>query len=531
MMRLHGRARKSGNETTISAIGLILIAVAGFASEVLAQPPQEVLPLPPQAGVATVEDNRPAEPLLAGPAFGQSAQVPAVQVPQPTHTDQVLPINLATALYLSNGRPLVIASAQASVELAAAQYQGTRVLWLPDLHFGLDWYHHEGAIQATSGAIEFDSFSGYGAGGGLTMNFGVTDAIFQPLAARQQLSAREWDVQTARNDAMLGTAQSYFDVQEARGRLAGVLDTAVKSEKLVKRVESLAGGLVPGVEVDRAKALLADLNAQAAVSRTNWRVASARLARVLRLNPGSVAVPLEPPHLQITLIAPQFSVDDLIPCGLMNRPELASQRAAVQATLELLRQERLRPLLPSVVLEGSGPGGTVMGGVFGGGQGGSVGTSGGRTDVSAGLVWTLNNLGLGNRALIRARAADQEKALIELFNIQDQVAQEVVQAHAQVEGARVEILQAETSVKEANITFLGMLEALSQTRGVGDSLQLVVRPQEAVAALQQLNQAYDQYFIAIASYNRAQFQLFHALGYPSRILAWERARARSRQST
>ena len=173
----------------------------------------------------------------------------------------------------------------------------------------------------------------------------------------------------------------------------------------------------------------------------------------------------------------------------------------------------------------------MMGGVFGGGQGGSVGTSGGRTDVSAGLVWTLNNLGLGNRALIRARAADQEKALIELFNIQDQVAQEVVQAHAQVEGARVEILQAETSVKEANITFLGMLEALSQTRGVGDSLQLVVRPQEAVAALQQLNQAYDQYFIAIASYNRAQFQLFHALGYPSRILAWERRRARSRQST
>ena len=110
---------------------------------------------------------------------------------------------------------------------------------------------------------------------------------------------------------------------------------------------------------------------------------------------------MEPPHLQVTLIAPQFSVDDLIPCGLMNRPELASQRAAVQATLELLRQERLRPLLPSVVLEGSGPGGTVMGGLFGGGQGGNLGTSGGRTDVDAGLVWTLNNLGLGNRALVR----------------------------------------------------------------------------------------------------------------------------------
>ena len=88
-----------------------------------------------------------------------------------------------------------------------------------------------------------------------------------------------------------------------------------------------------------------------------------------------------------------------------------------------------------------------------------------------------------------------------------------------MEGARLEIPQAETAVREATITFAGTLQGLTQVRGAGNLLQTVSRPQEGVAALQQLNQAYERYFIAINSYNRAEFQLYHAIGYPSRILA------------
>jgi len=194
----------------------------------------------------------------------------------------------------------------------------------------------------------------------------------------------------------------------------------------------------------------------------------------------------------------------------------------VQATLELLRQERFRPLIPSVVLAGRGPDGAITSGVYGGGTEGNLNTWGGRSEFDAGLVWTLSNLGMGNRALVRGRAADKEKALIELFNLQDRVAEEVVQARAQVEGARGEIPEAETGVKEADTTFAGTLKGLGQIRGAGRQLQPVSRPQEAVAALQLLNRAYDQYFIAVNNYNRAQFQLYHALGYPSRILSWDR---------
>jgi len=509
-MSLHGRQVRNGGDSAVWTLALCLFVLASSTHLASAQQ-------------TAADDNQSIEPILVGPEFGQTSWSPAVQAPQPSQSDQTLPINLATAICLSQGRPLVIASAQASVEQAAAELQGAKALWLPDLHYGVDYSHHDGANQATEGNVEFASFGSFYTGGGATLDFGVTDAIFRPLAARQELRARQSDKQAACNDALLTVTQGYFDVQETRGRLAGILDSAAKAKVLVKQIESLAGaGVVPEMEANRARALLADLNQQAIMARTRWYIASARLTRALRLNPSSVVVPVEPPCMQVTLISSQCSVDDLIPCGLMNRPELASQRAVVQATLELLRQERFRPLIPSVVLAGRGPDGAITNGVYGGGTKGDLSTWGGRSEFDIGMVWTLHNLGMGNRALVRGRAADQEKALIELLNLQDRVAEEVVQARAQVEGAREGIPEAEMGVKEADTTFAGTLKGLGQIRGAGNQLQPISRPQEAVAALQLLNRAYDQYFVAVNNYNRAQFQLYHALGYPSRILSWER---------
>ena len=68
----------------------------------------------------------------------------------------MLPINLPTALCLSNARPLVIAFAQASVEEAAALLQNAKVLWLPNLNVGADYYRHDGMDQATDGTIILD---------------------------------------------------------------------------------------------------------------------------------------------------------------------------------------------------------------------------------------------------------------------------------------------------------------------------------------------------------------------------------------
>ena len=54
-----------------------------------------------------------------------------------------------------------------------------------------------------------------------------------------------------------------------------------------------------------------------------------------------------------------------------------------------------------------------------------------------------------------------------------------------------------------------------------------MRPQEAVAAVQALAQAYADYYGAVADANRAQFRLYRALRRPARPSSPSRARARA----
>src|SRR6185369_10580408 len=131
--------------------------------------------------------------------------------------------------------------------------------------------------------------------------------------------------------------------------------------------------------------------------------------------------------------------------ALTNRPELAAQQALVQATLERLRQERLRPLIPSVLLRGAAtnPAGTLAGGVFGGGLNDNLGRFSARGDFDVQVLWEWQNLGFGNAALVRGRRAEHQVSLLDLFRIQDQVAAEVAQAHAQARSAAARVAEAE----------------------------------------------------------------------------------------
>ena len=84
---------------------------------------------------------------------------------------------------------------------------------------------------------------------------------------------------------------------------------------------------------------------------------------------------------------------------------------------------------------------------------------------------------------------------------------------------RPRVLQADRALRTGLITFNGQIEGLGQTRRFGDVLKLTYRPQEAVYSLKLLNTAFEEYFTTVAEYNRAQFELFHAVGYPARELA------------
>jgi outer membrane protein TolC len=429
----------------------------------------------------------------------------------------VFPINLATALQLAQVRSLDVRVAAERVAAADAQLDLARSRWLPTIVLGGDYARQDGSVQDSAGNVANASRSTVMAGVGPTAVFSPSEAIFAPLAARQVVTARGHEYRAAENDTLFRVADAYFTLQRARGELAGALESERFAADVVRRTEGLATALAEPVEVNRAKAELARRKQAVETAREQSEVAVAELNRLLRLPPTTVIEPVESPQVRIELFDGQTPVDDLIALGLTNRPELASQQSLVAATLARLRQEKLRPLVPSVLLRGNAtnPAGTLSTGWFGGGLEGSVTSGGWRNSFDVQVLWEFQGLGFGNRALVHEREADNRTAILELFRVQDRVAAEVVQAHAQLRRAAVRAVLADEGLKHATQTVKTSLAGFDQTRRVGDRLVLVFRPQEVVAAIQGLDQAYRDYFAATAESNRAQFALYRALGQPA----------------
>lgn len=488
-------------------------------SAALAAPGSRPLGSPRQAAVQPAKADSSEQGVTPAQATLALPSTPAVAAPA-----KPLPINLPTALQLSDARPVDVAAAAERIRVAAAQLEQARVLWLPSITLGFEYNRHDGKIQNIDGQVIDASRSSlmFGAGSGIGNSaiLNVNDAIFAPLVARQTMRARRADQQAVQNDTVVAVTDAYFTVQQARGELAGAIEATRRTADLVRRTEKLAPGLVPTLEVTRAEAELARRRQAEELARERWQVAGAELLRVLRLDPTSQVEPVEPPNLRVELVDPTRTVDELIPVALTSRPELASRQAQVQATLAMLRQEKLRPLVPSVLIRGwSTPvTGTLAAGVFAGGTNGTIGNTGLRGDIDAQLLWQFDNLGFGNRARTHQREAERRLAIIDLFRTQDQVAADVAQAYARTQHAARRVELAEKEVRLAADSADKNLAALGETRRSGELLQTLVRPQEAVASVQSLAQAYVDYFTAVADFNRSQFQLYRALGHPAQCL-------------
>ena len=463
---------------------------------------------------------------IAALACGAIAAAPANAQPLPAPTpaaapgERVYPITLAAALQLAGASPLDVQIAARQVEIAARLLDRAKLLWVPNVSVGVDYFRHTGLQQNFAGQIVDSNRGTLMAGVGPNLVFPTADVVFAPLAARQDLRARQAALQAVTNDVALAVAVAYFDVQQARGELAGATLASRKAEEVSRRAEQLAAGLAPPLEATRARVELSRRRQAEAIARERWRTASAELSRLLRLDPTLLVEPAEPPFLTVTVIDPACTVDALVPVALTNRPELAGQQAVVQAALARLKAEKLRPLVPSLALRSvsTNPSGSLGWGAFGGGAGNRLGDFAGRSDFDVQVLWEFQNLGFGNRARAGQQRAEHAAATLDLFRTQDRVAAEVAMAFAQVTAAADRLKLAEPALNDAIELVDKSLDGLGTTRRVGDLLTLVVRPQEVVAAVQSLGQANADYHAAVGDFNRGQFRLYRALGHPPHAL-------------
>ncbi len=482
-------------------------------------------PQSPARALPAIPSEEVAPPLSTTEAGSSSGTFGAPLVP-----DQVVqPIDLPDALRLAGARDLDIAIARERVCEAIAVLQEARVQWLPSIYVGPNWIRHDGQTQVVEGQVKSISKSSLflgataaagssvtgpvPAGGpapvsGLTSILRFSDAIFNPLAARQVVDARRAGIQVATNDALLGVAEAYMDLQLAAGRLAIAREAASNAETLATLTASYARSGA-GLEADHRRSLAERerqrKNVELAVGELE--MASAELVRRTRLDPRLVVAPIEPPETVLRLVPDGCLIDDLIVTGLRCRPELEEAQALVQATLTRLKQARLRPFIPSLAVRYSGGG-------FGGGVNGFFGNFNARSDADVNLYWEVQNLGFADRAIARQRAAQQRSATLEFLKIQDRVAAEVVRAEKERISASRQMVEASRALPEAQSSLA--LNLTNIRRGAG--LPGATRPIEVLQPIQALAQARTDYLEAVLAYNRAQFRLYRALGRPPEIV-------------
>jgi outer membrane protein TolC len=425
------------------------------------------------------------------------------------------PIDLATAFRLTGANNLQIALATERVQQARARLAGAKALWLPSLTGGVGYSQHDGQFQEAAGNVDNLPRSSVFVGGGaslgniglagaaqqprMTVGLSPADTLFTPLSERQNVRGAGAALTTTFNDTLLQVASAYLDLLQAQAQVAIAREAVTNAEELDQLVgANVRAGRAPPADGLRARAELADRRRQVHLAEEGVHVTSAELVRLLRLDPAVTLTPAEDQPVAVTFVETESPLSTLIVQAFTHRPELVQQRAQVQAALARLRQEQLRPFIPTIQLA-YGAGG------FGGDPGASVSDLAGRDDFDAMLVWELRNLGFGNLALTRERASLHSQAELSVAETGDRIAAEVARAYYQARESKLQIEAARDQVQAAAEAM-----PLNFTGIRGGELRAI----EAQQAIQMLVYARSQYLAALIDFNRAQYSLLRAVGVP-----------------
>jgi outer membrane protein TolC len=316
------------------------------------------------------------------------------------------------------------------------------------------------------------------------------------------VAQRQFATEAIRNQTFLQTTLAYSELLRAEGHRAVAVQVREEAKRVVYLTRVYANeGMGRDADAHRALTELESRENDVQAAEGAILVASARLCNVLNLDPSIRLHPTDAFVVPHPIVPDPTSVSELIALALLQRPELKERRAVIREALLYLEGARVLPFSPTVLVGyssgGFGGGSNLVRPVFGG--------FGGRSDFDVMAYWTLQNLGVGNASLINLARARLGVTRYQEIAVLDQIRAEVAEAYAKTHARFARIGTSERAVQ-------------SGTRGFREDLirieNSVVPAIETVDSLRLLARARYAYLDSIVDYDRAQFELFVALGQP-----------------
>jgi outer membrane protein TolC len=458
----------------------------------------------PVGGIAQVRGHTAAQ---------DETELPRVGPPVVPAPPEVREIDLCGALERAGVENPMIALADEAVRASDAVLLQARALLLPTLTGGMNGRVHQGTLLSSLGVVRQVNLQSFYVGAGASAKAAETvaipgiriyaqlaDAYCAPQAAEQQTIARRFDSVTIRNRTLLDVGTAYLELTAAQATLQALQRSEEDVSTIVRMTANFAStGEGRESDAQRARAVWLLLERQAEEAQGAIATAAAELAGLLDVDPSVhlVSADAVPPLLDI--VDPAAPLAQLLQTALANHPELGARSADVATAQIHERQQHVRPWLPLLSMGFSAGG---MGGA-GNQSGGQPWTAGGRLDVDIIAAWSLQNLGVGNRALQNQARADVGIAESERLRAVNRVREELVSANTLVLARRREVEIARRRTATAQKAFE---EDLRRARNIEG------RPIELIRSVELLIAARVDLIRAMTGYSQAQLRLYVSLG-------------------
>jgi outer membrane protein TolC len=441
--------------------------------------------------------------LLASTLFLSTSDAQAQNALVSANTNQTkqaeaYPIDLPTVLRLANAQNLDVQIARQKLRESEANRESALEQYFPWVAPGATYRRRDGFSQFfPSGVVTNAHLESYSPGATLAAQVNFGDAIYNSLAAKQLVKASSQALETQRQDSLLAAAQGYFDLAKAKALVSVVHQALAISRDYQRQLHSAVevGIAFKGDEL-RVQTQSGSYEIALRQAMEQQRIAAAKLALVLHLDPMVELVPQDGEMARLTLIQTNVMLETLVQRALQSRPELKQGKALLAAARETKNGAVYGPLIPYLSAQ-------VFAGGFGGGPLDGHGSFGQAEDYQFTLGWRIGPGGLFDFGRVHASKARLASVQLSDSKLKDTIVTEVVAGFTRVNSTAAQIDLAVANLSTAD-------ETLRLTQQRKDFAVGVVL--EDIQAQQALTQARSDYVTAVAEYNKAQYALQIAVG-------------------
>jgi outer membrane protein TolC len=407
------------------------------------------------------------------------------------------PIDLPTALRLAGAQNLDVQIARERLREAEAQRDAAVYNFFPWVTPGVGYRRHDGRIQDIVGTVFDASKQQLTPGATLEARLELGESWFKVLAARQLAKAADHAADAQQQETITAAALGYFELVKARAT-ADVAQEAARvagdyADQLQRGVEL---GLIFKGDALRARGQSERNQLTVQQAREQQRIAAARLAQLLRLDPAVTLVPADNELLPLTLTATNAALDSLVAQALGARPELKQGTALTAAAAKQHDAVTVGPLFPTL-------GAQAFVGALGGGRNNDMETFGGSANMALTLGWRFGPGGIFDSAREKTAQARLTATSLAADKVKDEIIRQVVEAHTRVHSLASQLTMLRRALATAEEAF--RLTRERKERGFGVVL-------ENIFAEQELTRARSDYVAAVAEFNKAQYGLRRATG-------------------